>query len=127
MLFIMRIILCEDDPGIQELVNLLVSDMGYELIKCSDEAELINEVSTSTPELVIMDYWLGDIKADKIIKKLRAEYPDTSILLVSASSNLEEIYKELDVADYLKKPFDIMEFKDKISTLTNGTNNSNDR
>ena len=121
----MKIFLCEDDPGIQGLVEVLISDLGYDLTKCSDEKELIDALTLDTPNLLIMDYWLGDIKADKVIKKMRAEFSHFPILLVSASSNLEEIYKELQVDDYLKKPFDIIEFKDKIISLIDGTDNNN--
>lgn len=122
----MNILLCEDDIGIQDLVAMLVEDIGHNLIRCDEEDTALSLLDKETIDLVIMDYWLGDTKADGIIKKMKLKNRSVPIMLISAANNLEETYKDLEVEDYLKKPFDIIDFKSKITNLLNGSHNSAD-
>jgi len=122
----MTILLCEDDIGIQDLVTMLVEDIGHNLIRCDEGDTALSLLDKRTIDLVIMDYWLGDTKADGIIKKMKLKNRSVPIMLISAANNLEEIYKDLEVEDYLKKPFDIIDFKSKIRNLLNGSHNCAD-
>ena len=120
----MNILVCEDDPGIQDLMEIMLEDMNFDVIKCDNQESVKELMSTEKVDIVIMDYWLSDGKADDVIIETKKKYPEVPILVVSADTNLDEVVKKLEVKDYLKKPFDIIEFQSKIKELSDGTNNS---
>ncbi|MCA9380258.1 response regulator [Candidatus Dojkabacteria bacterium] len=120
----MNILVCEDDPGIQDLMEIMLEDMNFDVIKCDNQESVKELMSTEKVDIVIMDYWLSDGKADDVIIETKKKYPEVPILVVSADTNLDEVVKKLEVNDYLKKPFDIIEFQSKIKQLSDGTNNS---
>ncbi len=120
----MNVLVCEDDPGIQDLMEIMLEDMDFEVMKCDNQESVKELMSTEKVDIVIMDYWLSDGKADDVIIETKKKYPKVPILVVSADTNLDEVVKKLEVNDYLKKPFDIIEFQSKIKELSDGTNNS---
>lgn len=120
----MNVLVCEDDPGIQDLMEIMLEDMDFEVMKCDNQESVKELMSTEKVDIVIMDYWLSDGKADDVIIETKKKYPEVPILVVSADTNLDEVVKKLEVNDYLKKPFDIIEFQSKIKQLSDGTNNS---
>lgn len=120
----MNVLVCEDDPGIQDLMEIMLEDMNFEVMKCDNQESVKELMSTEKVDIVIMDYWLSDGKADDVIIETKKKYPEVPILVVSADTNLDEVVKKLEVNDYLKKPFDIIEFQSKIKELSDGTNNS---
>mgnify|MGYP000482798149 FL=1 len=120
----MNVLVCEDDPGIQDLMEIMLEDMNFDVLKCDNQESVKELMSTEKVDIVIMDYWLSDGKADDVIIETKRKYPDVPILVVSADTNLDEVVKKLEVNDYLKKPFDIIEFQSKIKQLSDGTNNS---
>ncbi len=117
----MKVLICEDDIGIQDMIELLLSDMGHSLLKVEEPEDVLPVLNSAKVDLIIMDYWLRDIKADVIIKKVKQHFPTTPILMISAVNNLEEIQSDLQVNDYLKKPFDITDFQTKVTALLNDT------
>jgi DNA-binding response OmpR family regulator len=120
----MTVLVCEDDPGIQDLMEIMLQDMDFDVFKCDDQDGIRETMSSEKINLLIIDYWLSDGKADDIIIETKKKFPKVPVLVVSADTNLEDVVKKLDVNDYLKKPFDIIEFQTKIKQLSNGTNNS---
>lgn len=122
----MTVLVCEDDPGIQDLMEIMLEDMDYDVLKCDNQDTVREIMSEKDIDMVIMDYWLSDGKADDVITEIKHKHPELPILVVSADTNLDEVVKKLEVSDYLKKPFDIMEFQSKIKELCDGTNNSSD-
>lgn len=120
----MNVLVCEDDPGIQDLMEIMLQDMEFDVLKCDNQESVKELMSKEKIDLVIMDYWLSDGKADEVIIETKKKFPKVPILVVSADTNLDEVVKKLEVNDYLKKPFDIIEFQSKIKELSDGTNNS---
>jgi len=117
----MDVLICEDDEAIFEIISIVVEDMGYKWKGATNAAELLAIAKKNQPKLMVIDYWLGQIKADALIEDLK-KLPNTSnskILLISATFHLKEIAASLAVDDSLEKPFDIVTLQERISNLIN--------
>ncbi len=119
----MNILICEDDSDIQDLLEIIVSSMGISLSQCQDSKSLFKKLSEEKIDLIILDYWLKKKKADKILLKLKENHKEIPIILMSAVSDLQELALKFKVDEYIKKPFNIDDLKNKIITLTSYDSN----
>ncbi len=121
----MTVVVCEDDKNLLQLIELIISELNITVIKCSDDLSLRNIIKNNEVDLLIIDYWLKKVKADDVIKEIQISHPGLPIILMSAISNLSEVKEKLKVSDYLRKPFDIDIFKNKVISYIHDSKNSN--
>lgn len=111
----MNILVCEDDKDIQALLGIVIEDMGFQKHECNNHKTLFEQLEKEKINLIIIDYWLGKVKADKIIKELKANHQNIPIVLISAVTDLSELSKTLAVHEFIKKPFNIVDVKNIIN------------
>ena len=105
-----RVVVVEDDADIAALLTDILEAEGYEPIAVSDAAGLEGRLD-QRPDLVVLDLRLSRGGAQPILNTLRSrEMSDVPILLLSAASDLPERARELGIAAYLAKPFELDEF-----------------
>jgi DNA-binding response OmpR family regulator len=106
----LRVIVVEDDGDIASLLTDILSTEGFAPVAVSDSVGLASELDRR-PDLVVLDLRLTRGGAEHILEALRArEMSDVPILLLSAASDLPDRARELGVAEYLAKPFELDEF-----------------
>lgn len=123
----MTVVVCEDDKNLLQLINLIISELNVTVLTCSDDKSLRHIMAKNEVDLLVIDYWLKNTKADDVINEIQASNPALPIILMSAIANLSEVKERLRVSDYLKKPFDVDIFKSKVNNFLNGTQNRNYR
>lgn len=101
-----KVLICEDDSSIQEIMSIVLSDKGYEVVEDQgDEKAII----LHKPDLIYLDLSLEYCSGADLAKKLKAN-PVTKnipIVVVSGSSEIEKVAAAVGANDCLKKPFDI--------------------
>lgn len=77
---------------------------------------VVNDLLEIKPDVVLMDLWIPGIGGEKAISKIREidAIKEVPVILFSANDETEKISKRVDANGYLKKPFDIAEFKATI-------------
>jgi CheY-like chemotaxis protein len=103
------ILVVEDDERIQRLVELVLRGEGYSVLQAGDGRQALDLIDSARPDLVLLDLMLPVLDGWALRERLR-QRPTTSdipIILMSAVRNLPETARQLDVADYLSKPFEI--------------------
>jgi DNA-binding response OmpR family regulator len=104
------VIVVEDDGDIAALLTDILETEGYAAVAVGDVAGLESEL-VRRPDLVVLDLRLARGGPDSILKSLRArEMDDVPILLLSAATDLPDRARELGIAQYLAKPFELDEF-----------------
>ena len=103
------ILILDDDLEILLICKIILEKLDYQVetrTRCDSIIKYINEVN---PVMVLMDIWIpnmGGEKATKILKKNKATR-NIPVILFSANSEIEEIYKRTNANGFLKKPFEI--------------------
>lgn len=108
-----KIIICDDDEGIREVCRIVLEEKGYEVYPLSNGNEVLKEVPTIQPALVILDLSMPGPDGTEVTKKLKAN-PDTSsipVIISSASRNTEASAREAGADDFISKPFDIADLE----------------
>ncbi|MEX2046988.1 MAG: response regulator [Chloroflexota bacterium] len=112
-----RVVVVEDDVDIASLLTDILETEGYASVAVSDSAGLESELDRR-PDLVVLDLRLTRGGANHILGTLRARgMSDVPVLLLSAASDLPERARELGVASYLAKPFELDEFVSVVQGL----------
>jgi len=113
------ILLVEDDPDIANLLDLHLSDQGYEVDVVGDGDEGLDRALNGDYALVILDIMLPGMDGFDICRQIRAEKRSLPILMLTAKT--EEVDKvlglELGADDYITKPFSIREVLARVKAI----------
>jgi DNA-binding response OmpR family regulator len=114
-----QVLIIEDDPDIQELLQIHLKDLNCEVVTAFDGESGLQNAFGRTYDLIILDLMLPKMDGLDVCKELRAHKINTPILMLTARS--EEIDKVLGLEtgadDYLTKPFSVREFIARVKAM----------
>lgn len=114
-----RIVVADDDAHIRELIGVYLENEGFEVKEAGDGEAALKAVQTTQADLVILDIMMPGMDGWELCSKLRAEYPDLPLLMISAKG--EPAHKvrgfRLGTDDYMTKPFDALELVMRVKAL----------
>lgn len=118
----LRILLIEDDPDIQKMVQLsLKYQGGHQVTVASGGAEGLQKASTEPPDLILLDVMMPEMDGYETCRCLKAQAGTRHIPVVflSARAQQAEIQKgrELGAVGYLVKPFDPMTLSSQLDAI----------
>lgn len=111
-----NILVADDDPGILEVIKIILEENGFKVIPVSDGHLILKTIKDTKPDLILLDIWMSGTDGRKIatIIKKQNVTKHIPILIISALSEIEDIAKSVGADGYISKPFDIDEF---LSTI----------
>jgi two-component system, chemotaxis family, chemotaxis protein CheY len=106
----MRILVVEDDDGIRDLVDLVLSTAGYEVLTAPNGAAALQLVGQVHPDLVLLDMRMPVMDGWEFARRYRARpEPHAPILVLTAARDAAARAAEIHANGYLGKPFDMEE------------------
>lgn len=112
-----KIIIYDDDTDLLEVCSLILTAKNFEVVIRDKCTEIIHDIATHKPDVILMDNWIPDIggvKATRLVKN-SSEYSHIPVIFFTANNNVGELAAEAG-ADYsLQKPFDINELETIVS------------
>jgi two-component system phosphate regulon response regulator PhoB len=104
-----KVLVVEDDPDIQLLLEQTLRSAGYEAACASSGREALEIALTTGPDLILLDLMLPDIDGFEVCKKLRRD-PLTEhipvLMLTARGTEMDRVLGlELGADDYINKPF----------------------
>ncbi len=104
-----RILVIDDDPGLLELLNTMLSRIGATPATALTATEGLELLGSESFDLLILDLMLPDIDGFDVLARLRQDsrFDTMPILILSAKVDPEAISRGLEMgADgYLTKPY----------------------
>jgi len=103
-----RILFVDDEEGIVELAQRMLSDLGYHVTACNDSREALN-IYESDPEsfdLVITDMTMPNLSGSELAQKIIRLRPGQPIVLCTGFSSYidAEKAKQIGIKTFLLKP-----------------------
>jgi CheY-like chemotaxis protein len=101
------ILLIEDDTDVREVLSLLLSDQGYDVACAEDGQEALTYLHAGLkPSIILLDLMMPGMNGYEFRDRQRREPAIASIpvIILSASGNVAQRTKGLDVAVALEKP-----------------------
>lgn len=102
-----RILVVEDDPHIQRMLQTQLAARDYEIQIRSSGAEAVSEAKQWEPDLVLLDIGLGSgMDGMSVCQKIRERSAVPIIMVTAADAPMTKMTAlELGADDYLTKPF----------------------
>ncbi|MFJ1267072.1 PleD family two-component system response regulator [Legionella lytica] len=112
------IVLVEDDPSIQDAMQLIFQEPEYKLLLCGKAEEVFAE-NMLVPDVYLIDKQLSGFDGLELcrILKMNARTQAIPVIILSASPNIKELALEIGANDVLEKPFKIQSLKEKIALI----------
>ena len=79
----MKIMIVDDHSGMREIMRILLSARGIELIECADGREALATYQESQPDWVFMDSMMKHLDGLSATRELVGRYPHARVLMVS--------------------------------------------
>ena len=115
----MKILIAEDDPVSRLVLEDLLSDLGYDVVSCSDGEEAWDELKQKdAPELAIIDWMMPGIDGLELCRRLRESSNPGSpyVMLLTVKARTEDKIEGLQAGadDYITKPFNSEEMRARV-------------
>lgn len=113
-----KILIVEDERGINDIERKYLMKEGYQVEQAFDGEQAMKMLSSEHWDLVILDLMLPKISGWQIMERLRAE-ADTAVIMVTAMVEEDDVIKGLRVGadDYMTKPFSPREMVQRVKTV----------
>jgi two-component system KDP operon response regulator KdpE len=110
-----QLLIVEDDPGIRDVLRVLLERAGYRLVEAQTAARAEIEARSHKPDLLLVDLGLPDVDGLDVIRRVRAWSP-VPIIVLSARAMEEQKIAALDAGadDYVTKPFSAPELLARV-------------
>ena len=116
-----RILVVEDEPAIQELLSLTLSEAGYQTLLASDAIEAYQHTQDVLPDLILLDWMLPGMSGIEFARKIRGQSRTQNIPIIMLTAKAQEQDKlaglETGADDYMVKPFSTRELNARIKAV----------
>ena len=110
-----RILVCDDEPHIREMVGEYLTERGFEVLEAPDSRTVYDLLRTESPDLIILDINLPGEDGLAALRTLRRD-SDVPVIMMTAAADVVDrvVGLEMGADDYLGKPVDLRELEARI-------------
>nr|WP_315487766.1 two-component system response regulator CreB [uncultured Rhodoferax sp.] len=116
-----RILLVEDESGIADTLQYVLSTDGFVPVWCSTAAEALAQFAAELPALAVLDVGLPDMNGFELFRRLQALPGGNQVPMLFLTARSDEIDRvvglELGADDYIAKPFSPRELVARVRTI----------
>ena len=87
----LQIFIADDNLNVCHALCLLLEQDGFSLVgEASDAESLLAQVCVAPPDVILLDWELPGLRAQRLIPTLREYYSDTKVVALSVRSDAEQ-------------------------------------
>lgn len=116
-----RVMIVDDEPEVLAMIENILVDEGFELIKVSNATEVGLRAAQLSPDLILLDFLMPEINGFEVSKALRnneltRSIPIMAVTCLTKEQDIERIF-ECGADEYLAKPFRVDQLLEKVREL----------
>lgn len=107
----MKIVVAEDDVAIADVIKIVLQEAGYTVNIVNSFDHILPAITGKSTGLLLLDVWFAGKNGSELCMRIKKS-PQTKhipVIILSASSDVEEIARKVHADDVLQKPFEIDE------------------
>jgi DNA-binding response OmpR family regulator len=116
----MRVLVVEDERRLADAIARGLRREGIAVDLAGDGSDALAKSRVVRYDVVVLDRDLPEVHGDEVCRMVRAERPETGIIMLTAAGDLEDLVEGLAMGadDYLPKPFRFAELVARIRALS---------
>jgi DNA-binding response OmpR family regulator len=113
-----KIFILDDNEELLDIMDRLLNK-DYILRLKSDSSEVVSDIFTFQPDLIVLDHTIGETNSGEVIKELKKQQASFCIpvILFSAHFHLNELANNVGAQGYIEKPSDITHIREYIKSF----------
>jgi two-component system response regulator VicR len=120
-----RVVYIEDEQEMIDLVRLILTRKGFEVIGANEGRQGLDEIRKTLPDLVLLDLMMPDMDGWEVYQQMKAEEATRQIPVIIITAKAQSIDKVLGlhiakVDDYISKPFSPQELVESMERVLAG-------
>lgn len=129
-----KVLVVENDRNVREIVCHTLQRAGYEPIPAEDGREAFQYLSEA--EIIVLDLKMPNVNGEEFLRMIRGDGNYTPVIVMSGvytRAEVEKRMKDLDIVEFVEKPFSIHEIleavqrSDSFTTCLSDIRKSTDR
>ena len=110
-----KILLVDDEEGIQMLYREELQDAGYEVVSAYTGEEGLEKLRSESPDLVILDIQMPGMNGIETLRQMKMDNPSLPIILSSAYTEYKQDLGAWASDAYVVKSSNINDLKEAVS------------
>jgi two-component system response regulator AtoC len=108
-----RVLVIDDDPGVRDYLEALVSRRGYEVFAYPSGEEALRRLDADRPDLVTLDVVLPGMDGLETLRRIKERLAEVPVVMLSGHGQARTIVEamRLGATDFLRKPFEVEELE----------------
>ena len=118
-----RLLVVDDEASMVDFLALLFRDDGYKVDTAGSVEEARRALAGQGFDLVLCDILMPDGSGLDLLKEIKASDPNAAVVMMTAYTSTRSAIEamKLGAYDYISKPFDVDELRDRKSTRLNSS------
>lgn len=117
-----RVVCIEDEPEMIDLVRLILSRDGFDVIGAPGGIEGLNVIEDLQPQIVLLDLMMPDMDGWEVYQRMKSNPNTSHIPVIVVTARAQSIDKVLGlhiakVDDYITKPFGPTELLNSVAKV----------
>jgi len=108
-----RILVVDDEPGIRTVLDIALTDAGYEVLAAENAERALELLESAAPAIVVTDIKMPGMDGIELLKAIKKHSPDIEVVMITGHGDMNLAIESLkhDAADFVTKPInnDILE------------------
>jgi DNA-binding response OmpR family regulator len=117
-----RILVVDDEKGICQNVQKILTKKNYEVTQASSAGEALEKMAEQSYSLLISDIVMPEKNGLELLKLVKEQWPLTKVIMMTAYASTDTAMKaiRLGALDYIPKPFTPKEIRETVEKAFSG-------
>ena len=104
-----KILVVDDEADIRDILDISLTDMGYEVCLAADAGEAMQIYTSFIPDIVLADIKMPGIDGIELLKRIKQENSDTEVIMITGHGDMDLAIKSLKnkASDFITKPVSV--------------------
>lgn len=118
-----RVLAVDDEEAILDIIDKALSHKGIEVVRATRGREALEQLRTTSPDLVLLDAMLPEIHGFEICSQIKRsqQFRHIPVIMISAVYTgwniIQDVKSMYQADDYVTKPFRVMELLHKVEDI----------
>ena len=113
------ILVIDDEPGIRDLLDTLLSGKGYDVVLADSGEKGLEVFRRARPDVVVLDLKMPGMGGLTVLQEIRRLNPKQPVIILTGAGTpeSEQQARELGVTEYVEKHFSLHLLEDALKRL----------